>query len=359
MAEISNGAYVGEAIRQLRTGLRPFVESHMSRSHWGRHWVKPFAGSARLKEKEVSLHDARFLLRVIDDCWTDIFCQQFPVPSQASVRNLVKSLRSDGNAWAHTQPIEDFAAQHVISGVVRLLTAVDAVEAEDADSLLHDFNRSLHERARAKDKGPATDAHRHGRSPVRPRNAGAAIHAWFIVSSPLGTVFVAHHGGEVSGLRIANDSYLARDPALSLSESNWGILDTDGFAQFMLDEVGAEIEAEPEPDRYSELVARVEAALEDGRTDVPVDLSSRPPFHREALRATSRIPRGESRTYKEVAEMAGSRDAQQSVGNAMKNNPVPLLIPCHRVLPSAGGIGGWGYGTILKDRLLRREGVLL
>ena len=111
--------------------------------------------------EETSLHDARFLLRVIADCWDDIFRHQFPISSQASVRNLVNSLRSDGNTWAHTEPIEEFEAQH------------------------------------------------------------------------------------------------------------------------------------------------------------------------------------------------------ESVGNAMMHNPVPMLIPCHRVVPSRGGIGKWGYGTTLKDRLLRREGVVL
>jgi methylated-DNA-[protein]-cysteine S-methyltransferase len=68
---------------------------------------------------------------------------------------------------------------------------------------------------------------------------------------------------------------------------------------------------------------------------------------------------GEVRTYKEVAQMAESPNAHQSVDNAMKYNPIPLLIPCHRVVPSQGGIGHWGYGAALKRRLLHREGVVL
>ena len=95
------------------------------------------------------------------------------------------------------------------------------------------------------------------------------------------------------------------------------------------------------------------------RTDVPVDLSSRSVFHQEVLRATARIPRGEVRTYGELAAIVGRPRAARAVGTAMARNPVPLLVPCHRVVPSSGGVGNYGFGSDLKAKLLAGEGVVL
>ncbi|MXW89512.1 MAG: MGMT family protein [Acidimicrobiaceae bacterium] len=125
----------------------------------------------------------------------------------------------------------------------------------------------------------------------------------------------------------------------------------------MRDEVGTDVEPDPDPD--PKLVARVGEALATGRTDVPVDLSSRSEFHQEVLRATARIPRGEVRTYGELAEIVGRPRAARAVGTAMARNPVPLLVPCHRVVPSSGGVGNYGYRPELKAKLLAGEGVVL
>ena len=167
-------------------------------------------------------------------------------------------------------------------------------------------------------------------------------HLWFMADSPAGPVFVAHSNGWVTGLLIARDE---RNP------------DPGRFIDYMRDEVGRDVEPDPDPD--PKLVARVGEALATGRTDVPVDLSSRSPFHQEVLRATARIPRGEVLTYGELAEIVGRPRAARAVGTAMARNPVPLLVPCHRVVPSSGGVGNYGFGSGLKAKLLAGEGVVL
>ena len=174
-----------------------------------------------------------------------------------------------------------------------------------------------------------------------PEKAGQT-HLWFMVDSPAGPVFVAHSNGWVSGLQITPDG---REP------------DPGRFVDYMRDEVGTDVE--PDPDPEPKLVARVSEALAAGRTDVPVDLSSRSPFHQEVLRATARIPCGEVRTYGELAAAVGRPNAARAVGTAMARNPVPLLVPCHRVVPSSGRVGNYGFGSDLKAKLLANEGVTL
>ena len=174
-----------------------------------------------------------------------------------------------------------------------------------------------------------------------PERAGQA-HLWFTADSPAGPVFVAHSNGWVSGLQITPDGC---EP------------DPGRFVDYMRNEVGADVEPDPDPD--PKLVNRVSEALATGRTDVPVDLSSRSDFHQEVLRATARIPCGEVRTYGELAEIVGRPRAARAVGTAMARNPVPLLVPCHRVVPSSGGVGNYGFGSGLKAKLLAGEGVVL
>ena len=122
-------------------------------------------------------------------------------------------------------------------------------------------------------------------------------------------------------------------------------------------EVDAAVVADPHPD--SAWLARIERTLADGSTDIPVDLSSRSSFQQRVLYATAEIRRGEVRTYAEIAVSVGSPRAARAVGAAMARNPIPLLVPCHRVVPSSGGVGEYGYGAELKRELLAREGVSL
>lgn len=83
------------------------------------------------------------------------------------------------------------------------------------------------------------------------------------------------------------------------------------------------------------------------------------PFQERVLCATCTIPCGEVRTYAWVAREIGAPKATRAVANALHNNPAALVVPCHRVVPTAGGIGGYACGTALKEKLLRAEGAVL
>jgi methylated-DNA-[protein]-cysteine S-methyltransferase len=92
---------------------------------------------------------------------------------------------------------------------------------------------------------------------------------------------------------------------------------------------------------------------------IPVDLSRVPGFDRAALQLAAAIPYGEVRSYKWIAEQLGRPDAARAVGSAMAGNPVPILIPCHRVVKTDGGLGGYLFGLEFKQALLDLEGSIL
>jgi methylated-DNA-[protein]-cysteine S-methyltransferase len=88
-----------------------------------------------------------------------------------------------------------------------------------------------------------------------------------------------------------------------------------------------------------------------------VDLSDEPRFRRAALEAARTIPYGEVRTYAWLAARAGRPHGARAAGGAMKRNPLPLVIPCHRVVGAGGRLVGFGGGLEMKAALLRLEGV--
>jgi methylated-DNA-[protein]-cysteine S-methyltransferase len=92
--------------------------------------------------------------------------------------------------------------------------------------------------------------------------------------------------------------------------------------------------------------------------DVKVDLSPVQGFSRRVLQATARIPFGSVGTYRDVASRAGSPAATRAAGNALGANPVPIVVPCHRVVRTGGGLGGYTGGLGRKEHLLRLEGAL-
>lgn len=101
-------------------------------------------------------------------------------------------------------------------------------------------------------------------------------------------------------------------------------------------------------------------ALRTGRAEgLHLDLRGLRPFEEAVLRAAATIPRGEIRPYAWIAERIGRPKAVRAVGTALGRNPVPLLIPCHRVTRSDGLIGQYVFGTPAKERLLRMEHVNL
>ena len=93
--------------------------------------------------------------------------------------------------------------------------------------------------------------------------------------------------------------------------------------------------------------------------DVPVDWALTPAgFRSRALHAVARIPYGETRTYGQIAKQAGNARAFRAAGTACGRNPIPLIVPCHRVLQSGGGVGNYGGGPEMKRALLDLEGSL-
>lgn len=94
-------------------------------------------------------------------------------------------------------------------------------------------------------------------------------------------------------------------------------------------------------------------------TDLPpLDLSAGTEFQRKVWAALRAIPAGKIRTYSEVAASLKKPNAARAVGSACGANPVPLLVPCHRVVAAGGGLGGFSGGLQWKEKLLEREGVL-
>ncbi|MFH1093306.1 MAG: MGMT family protein [Candidatus Omnitrophota bacterium] len=90
-------------------------------------------------------------------------------------------------------------------------------------------------------------------------------------------------------------------------------------------------------------------------TSIDIIMKGFTPFQKDVLKAACEIKPGETRTYKWIAERIGRPNAQRAVGTALKKNPLPLLIPCHRVVASSGKIGGYALGVKLKNELLKFE----
>jgi methylated-DNA-[protein]-cysteine S-methyltransferase len=138
------------------------------------------------------------------------------------------------------------------------------------------------------------------------------------------------------------------------------------FADEPDDQVLAELAARVSP-RVLRLPARTDLARreleeyfagERRRFDLPVDWSLVRGFAQGVLRATARVPFGSVTTYRQMAEAAGSPRASRAAGNALGSNPIPIVVPCHRVLHSGGGLGGYAGGLDRKRYLLSLEGSL-
>jgi methylated-DNA-[protein]-cysteine S-methyltransferase len=161
--------------------------------------------------------------------------------------------------------------------------------------------------------------------------------AYATVDSPLGQLLVAATPRGLVRLSYGAEGEVLEDLAGRLSPR---ILE----APARLDEVRREL------DEYF-----------DGRRsefDLPIDWSLTRGFTGKVLRATARIDFGKTSTYAEVAGRAGSPRAVRAAGNALGANPIPVVVPCHRVLRTGGALGGYTGGVERKEFLLRLEGVL-
>jgi methylated-DNA-[protein]-cysteine S-methyltransferase len=124
------------------------------------------------------------------------------------------------------------------------------------------------------------------------------------------------------------------------------------------DEFRGRFVLERDDDRLAYVVAQVVEYVNGTRTrfDVKLDLSFLTPFQQAVLKECARIPRGKVASYAEIARRVGKPLAFRAVGNTMRINPIPIVIPCHRVVGS-DGIGGYGGGLARKRQLLALEGV--
>ncbi len=93
--------------------------------------------------------------------------------------------------------------------------------------------------------------------------------------------------------------------------------------------------------------------------NLPLDWSSVKPFQKQVLQAACKIPCGETRSYGWVARRIGKPRASRAVGRALATNPIPIVLPCHRVIGSDGGLHGYGGGLPMKAMLLKLEGANL
>jgi len=126
-------------------------------------------------------------------------------------------------------------------------------------------------------------------------------------------------------------------------------------AQAMLG--GAVAEAVYSSDQFTELGRRLAACLQGSPASFPEKLNLREatPFRRRVWKLTRQIPRGETRSYGWVARKVGRPGAARAVGGALAANPIPIIVPCHRVVGADGKPGGYAGGAAMKKRLLRRE----
>jgi O-6-methylguanine DNA methyltransferase len=170
-------------------------------------------------------------------------------------------------------------------------------------------------------------------APAPPRFDDRVVARWSLLASPVGDVFVV-----TTDIGIA---YVA--PAGPVGGF-------DGLRSAVTGRVGRPlVPAEHAP-------AGVEEALASGRAaHLVYDLGATSSFGRDVLAAALEIPPGEVRPYGWIARRIGRPAAVRAVGTALGRNPVPLLIPCHRVVRTDGVIGQYAYGTELKRRLLEVE----
>jgi AraC family transcriptional regulator, regulatory protein of adaptative response / methylated-DNA-[protein]-cysteine methyltransferase len=181
-------------------------------------------------------------------------------------------------------------------------------------------------------------AHDHlGMTPASYRDGGAGATITFTVTdSPLGALLVAVTERGLCKVDLADDAIAAE----------WALSNEFHQADIRRDD-----------DALAPIVAEVLARI-DGRKparELPLDVRGTA-FQRRVWEELQRIPLGETRTYGEIAAAIDAPRASRAVGSACGANPVPVVVPCHRVLPASGGIGNYGLGPRRKQRLLEHEG---
>ncbi|HTD33453.1 MAG TPA: methylated-DNA--[protein]-cysteine S-methyltransferase [Candidatus Elarobacter sp.] len=164
--------------------------------------------------------------------------------------------------------------------------------------------------------------------------ARIGLDRYVTAESVLGDVYVAWSADGVSAVRRSGDER--------------------GFEAWYAERFGRRCVPAIEDDT---IAGAARAKLRGEDAEVPVDLHECSDFERRVLRKAAEIARGTARPYGWLAREIGAPDATRAVGNALGRNPVPLLIPCHRVVRSDYSVGGYVFGGEAKRALLEREGL--
>ena len=153
---------------------------------------------------------------------------------------------------------------------------------------------------------------------------------------------------------------------LCLAASDFGLVAVEWAAsQLHLDSYLQRLKRpiEPNEKKIAPYVKELREYLEGKRHafTIPIDWTLFRPFQREALQAVYRIPYSQTRTYQEIAIRLGRPNASRAIGRANATNPMPLVIPCHRVIGTDGKLHGYGGGEGLKTKewLLKMEGAVI
>lgn len=110
--------------------------------------------------------------------------------------------------------------------------------------------------------------------------------------------------------------------------------------------------------KFTELATQIHEYFDGTRTKFPLPAAaSGTPFQQQVWQIIAQIPYGTSITYKDIAEKVGKPHAVRAVGTAVGSNPFSIIVPCHRVMASSGGLGGYAGGIAAKERLLHLEGL--
>lgn len=170
----------------------------------------------------------------------------------------------------------------------------------------------------------------------RARREGLAAVGYAVIDSPVGPLWVAMGPTGVSTI------HFGREP------SGWEL-------RRLVRLFGPGIV--PDRRRASPLARELDQYFAGRRRafGIPFDLRGLTPFQERVLRSTSRIAYGDLATYKTIARRAGNDRASRATGAAVGSNPIPIVVPCHRVVASDGTLGGYGGGLDLKRRLLALE----
>jgi O-6-methylguanine DNA methyltransferase len=164
----------------------------------------------------------------------------------------------------------------------------------------------------------------------------AGVDAYAELETEVGVLLVAWSDDGVSAVRLARDG--------------------EGFERWFAQRLGrAAVRAAAPPER---LIGQIEDVVGGRSRRLRFDLGRLSPFEQEVLRKTLEIPRGEVRPYAWVAREIGRPRAVRAVGTVLGHNPIPVLIPCHRVVRSDGALGQYSMGGApVKRDILTREGV--